>query len=204
MPEYPVAITGLPRILREFRQIYPQINLELSVGQSDQLYKRLNSGQLDLVFVKWVAGAKDGTVVANYTNGQTKAQGQVVLANFANPQGLQQLGDTAWAETFASGQALRGEAGNSGFGLIQDIDVRLTVELGRTDLPLREVLSLGEDSVVMLDRLTDEPLTIPMRRTVESLNVATAASLVLLPRFSASGFIASARRHYRRTIARRR
>ena len=58
-----LAITGLPRILREFRQIYPQINLELTVGQSDQLYRKLNAGQLDLVFVKWVAGAKDGTVV---------------------------------------------------------------------------------------------------------------------------------------------
>jgi DNA-binding transcriptional LysR family regulator len=58
-----LAITGLPRILREFRQLYPQINLELTVSQSDQLYKRLNAGQLDLVFVKWVAGAKEGTVV---------------------------------------------------------------------------------------------------------------------------------------------
>jgi len=47
-----------------------------------------------------------------------------------------------------------------GFGLIQDIDVRLTVELGRADMPLREVLALGEDSVVMLDRLTDEPLDV--------------------------------------------
>ena len=47
-----------------------------------------------------------------------------------------------------------------GFGLIQDIDVRLTVELGRTDLPLHEVLALGEESVVMLDRLTDEPLDV--------------------------------------------
>lgn len=47
-----------------------------------------------------------------------------------------------------------------GFGLIQDIDVRLTVELGRTDMPLREVLALGEESVVMLDRLTDEPLDV--------------------------------------------
>jgi len=46
-----LAITGLPRILREFRQVYPQINLELTVGQSDQLYKKLNAGQLDLVFV---------------------------------------------------------------------------------------------------------------------------------------------------------
>ena len=58
-----LAITGLPRILREFRQMYPQINLELTVSQSDQLYKKLNAGQLDLVFVKWVAGAKEGTVV---------------------------------------------------------------------------------------------------------------------------------------------
>jgi DNA-binding transcriptional LysR family regulator len=58
-----LAITGLPKILRDFRQLYPQINLELTVSQSDQLYKRLNAGQLDLVFVKWVAGAKDGTVV---------------------------------------------------------------------------------------------------------------------------------------------
>ena len=47
-----------------------------------------------------------------------------------------------------------------GYGLIQEIDVRLTVELGRKNLPLREILALGEDSVVELDRLTDEPLDI--------------------------------------------
>ncbi|AKM06227.1 flagellar motor switch protein FliN [Pelagerythrobacter marensis] len=49
---------------------------------------------------------------------------------------------------------------NQGFGLIQDIDVRLTVELGRTQMNLREVLDLAEESVVMLDRLTDEPLDV--------------------------------------------
>ncbi len=47
-----------------------------------------------------------------------------------------------------------------GFGLIQDIDVRLTVELGRSQMSLREVLDLAEESVVMLDRLTDEPLDV--------------------------------------------
>jgi len=60
-----------------------------------------------------------GVVQARYTNGRSLPLGQVALANFANPQGLQQLGDTNWAETFASGQALRGQAGNSGFGLMQ-------------------------------------------------------------------------------------
>lgn len=62
-----LAITGLPRILREFRQLYPQINLELTVSQSDQLHRRLKSGQLDLVFVKWVSGAQEGDVVKKDT-----------------------------------------------------------------------------------------------------------------------------------------
>ena len=60
-----------------------------------------------------------GVVNARFTNGNSQALGQIAIANFANPQGLQQLGNTQWAETFASGQALRGQAGNSGFGLVQ-------------------------------------------------------------------------------------
>jgi flagellar hook protein FlgE len=60
-----------------------------------------------------------GVVQARFTNGRSVPLGQVALANFANQQGLQQLGDTQWAETFASGQALLGQAGNSGFGVVQ-------------------------------------------------------------------------------------
>jgi len=60
-----------------------------------------------------------GVVQARFTNGRATPLGQVALANFANIQGLQQLGDTNFAETFSSGQALRGQAGNSGLGLVQ-------------------------------------------------------------------------------------
>jgi flagellar hook protein FlgE len=60
-----------------------------------------------------------GIVQARFTNGNSTPLGQIAMANFANPQGLQQLGNTQWAETFASGQALRGQAGNSNFGLVQ-------------------------------------------------------------------------------------
>jgi flagellar hook protein FlgE len=60
-----------------------------------------------------------GVVQARFTNGRSNPLGQVALANFANPQGLQQLGNTNWAETFDSGQVLRGQAGTSGFGLVQ-------------------------------------------------------------------------------------
>jgi flagellar hook protein FlgE len=62
---------------------------------------------------------KSGVVQARFTNGRSIMLGQVALSNFANSGGLQQLADTNWAETFTSGQALRGQAGNSGFGLIQ-------------------------------------------------------------------------------------
>ena len=60
-----------------------------------------------------------GVVQARFTNGNSQPLGQIAIANFSNPQGLQQLGNTQWAETFASGQAVRGQAGNSGFGLVQ-------------------------------------------------------------------------------------
>ena len=36
----------------------------------------------------------------------------------------------------------------------------VSVELGRTEMPLREVLMLGEGSTVTLDRLTDELLDV--------------------------------------------
>ncbi|MEE4201613.1 FliM/FliN family flagellar motor switch protein [Erythrobacter sp.] len=41
-----------------------------------------------------------------------------------------------------------------------DVSVRLSVELGRASVPLKDVLALGEGSVVMLDRLTDELLDV--------------------------------------------
>lgn len=40
--------------------------------------------------------------------------------------------------------------------LIRDVDVTVTVELGRTRMPLKEVLALTEESLVPLDRQVDE------------------------------------------------
>lgn len=62
---------------------------------------------------------KNGNVFARYTNGQAELQGQVALANFSNPQGLQSLGKNNWAETFAAGSPLIGPPGASSLGLIQ-------------------------------------------------------------------------------------
>lgn len=53
-----------------------------------------------------------------------------------------------------------------GLDFLGDVDVRLSVELGRTDMTLREVLALSEESVVVLDRLTDELLDVQVNGKV--------------------------------------
>jgi DNA-binding transcriptional LysR family regulator len=58
-----LALTQLPQVLRDFRQLYPQINLELTVNQSGALLRRLAAGQLDLVFIKQESGDQLGRLV---------------------------------------------------------------------------------------------------------------------------------------------
>ncbi|QEO09646.1 LysR substrate-binding domain-containing protein [Protaetiibacter larvae] len=58
-----LALTHLPQVLRDFRQLYPQINLELTVGQSGALSRRLAAGQFDLVYVKQELGRGEGRLV---------------------------------------------------------------------------------------------------------------------------------------------
>ncbi|WP_177421558.1 flagellar hook-basal body complex protein, partial [endosymbiont of Lamellibrachia barhami] len=61
----------------------------------------------------------NGVVFARFTNGRSEALGKVALAHFNNEQGLRQVGDTSWVESFASGDAQLGEAGSAGIGVIQ-------------------------------------------------------------------------------------
>tara|TARA_B100000242_G_C43047754_1_gene489180 strand:- start:959 stop:1327 length:369 start_codon:yes stop_codon:yes gene_type:complete len=44
--------------------------------------------------------------------------------------------------------------------VLENIDVRLTVEVGNTEIKIRDLLRLNEGSVVELDRLAGEPLDI--------------------------------------------
>jgi flagellar hook protein FlgE len=69
--------------------------------------------------ISGVSVSSTGVVQANYTNGQSKALGQVAVANFADQQALQQVGNTNWEQTFASGQPVYGQAGGSGVGLVE-------------------------------------------------------------------------------------
>jgi flagellar hook protein FlgE len=61
----------------------------------------------------------DGTITGSYTDGRTAVLGQVLLATFTNPNGLQNLGNNQYAQTNDSGEPQVGVAGTSTLGSIQ-------------------------------------------------------------------------------------
>ena len=95
-----------------------RINSTTQVGSNFGVFSLsqdgFTSGQLSGIDID-----EEGVVQARFTNGQSEAQGQVVLANFSNPQGLQPVSNTNWADTNASGAALVGAPGTASLGLLQ-------------------------------------------------------------------------------------
>jgi len=77
---------------------------------------------------------ESGVVTGRYSNGETRAAGQVALINFRNSQGLSPSSGGNWSATFASGEPVRGEPGAGNFGgirsgALEDSNVDLTAEL---------------------------------------------------------------------------
>jgi flagellar motor switch protein FliN len=70
-----------------------------------------------------------------------------------SPASFGQLGDPGTA------------ANNGDIGLLLDVVLNLTVELGRTRLTVRDVLALGPGSIVELDKLAGEPVDIAVNGT---------------------------------------
>lgn len=87
------------------------------------------AGQLTSIAIE-----ADGIVLARYSNGQSKPAGQLELANFRNPQGLQPMGGNVWASTYASGDPVVGVPSEGNMGVIQsgaleESNIDLTGEL---------------------------------------------------------------------------
>ena len=100
-----------------------------SFGVTDLSQDGYAPGQLASIAIE-----QDGIVMARYSNGQSKPAGQLELANFRNPQGLQPLGGNAWASTHTSGDPVVGvpASGNVGVlqsGALEESNVDLTGEL---------------------------------------------------------------------------
>lgn len=75
-----------------------------------------------------------GILTAKYTNGQDRSTGQLAIASFRNPQGLQSVGGNAWKETAAVGSKVMdvpgtGNLGDIVAGAVEESNVDLTAEL---------------------------------------------------------------------------
>ena len=98
-------------------------------GVTNMTQNGYTAGQLTGVSVD-----NSGKLIAQYSNGQTKAAGQLELANFRNPQGLTPLGGNGWKQTAASGGPTVGVAGDGNLGVLnsgslEESNVDLTAEL---------------------------------------------------------------------------
>ena len=118
-----VPITGVALSLNGATQYGSQF------GVTDLLQDGYAAGQLIGVQVE-----SNGIISARYSNGQTKPAGQLELATFHNPQGLQPLGGNGWSRSFASGDPLVGVPGDGNIGVLQagaleESNVDLTAEL---------------------------------------------------------------------------
>jgi flagellar hook protein FlgE len=95
---------------------------------------RLTQGGYAAGSLVGIGVGSDGIVQGRYSNGQTRNMGQVVLATFADPNGLLNLGNNQWSLTSVSGPELIGAPASGSRGVIQsaaveDSNVDLTKEL---------------------------------------------------------------------------
>ena len=100
-----------------------------SFGVTSMSQNGYTSGQLTGVVIE-----ANGVVTAAYSNGQSKAAGQLELSTFRNNQGLTPLGGNLWARSNASGDPTVGTPGTGNIGELQagaveDSNTDLTGEL---------------------------------------------------------------------------
>jgi len=74
--------------------------------------------------------AEDGLITGRFSNGTTQNLGQVILARFINPDGLQPLGRNLFIESGDSGTSLVGTPGSGTFGKV----TASTLEASNVDL----------------------------------------------------------------------
>ena len=117
-------ISPLNRVHYEQQAAGFSIPLDVDYSQSTQLSQPFSVNNLEQD--GFTSGRLDGLDIdatgllrANYTNGENRPLGKIVLANFNNQNGLKQIGNATFVETATSGTPTFGEAGAEGFGSIQ-------------------------------------------------------------------------------------
>ncbi|HZX28432.1 MAG TPA: flagellar hook protein FlgE, partial [Telluria sp.] len=117
----------------------PSLSIQLGFSGSTQYgaatsEKRTTQDGYTAGHLQRFSAGSDGIILGQYSNGQSQPLGQIVLANFDNPNGLSPLGNNAWAETSTSGVPLIGTPNSGSLGVLQssaveNSNVDLTAEL---------------------------------------------------------------------------
>jgi flagellar motor switch protein FliN/FliY len=163
--DYPISIEGFPTttMTEVFSLSLAKEILSLSAG----------TGSADAAAFSQ-AGMPSGPAPAAARPAAPRAQAQQ-QASFGGPAGFQQtfgqaFGGAAQGPTmappnvqpvqFANLQpaAMGGEQGN--IGLLMDVYMEMTVELGRTRKRIKDILGIGEGTIIELDKLAGEPVDI--------------------------------------------
>lgn len=107
----------------------------------------------------------DGIIQGSFTNG-TRALGQIVLASFANEQGLQRQGSNNFTATLASGNAVIGQPGTGGRGglsggAIELSNVDMATEFARL-ITAQRAFEANAHTITTFDEISQD--TINMKR----------------------------------------
>jgi flagellar hook protein FlgE len=100
-----------------------------SFGSGYTTKMRVQDGYPSGALTNWSVSG-NGIITGTYANGQTRPIAQVALAMFSNPQGLEKVGGTCFAETVNSGAARVVAPGEDGAGSIEET----TLEMSNVDL----------------------------------------------------------------------
>jgi DNA-binding transcriptional LysR family regulator len=177
-----LALTPVPSILRDFRRLYPRIELELTVSQSSTLQRRVESGHLDVAFVKQPIGDRHGRLIrrdrlvwAGLPGTQINLEAPVPLVVYQAPsitrsQAVQALGRARIPYRFScTARSILGVVAAARAGLGLAVFARSLVPDDLLELPASGGLpALGEINLVLLSQ--------PGRAT-EATNALTSAIL---------------------------
>lgn len=142
-----------------------EINLDLT-GSTQFASASIVNGSLQDGYTKGdligVTFAGSGEMVASFSNGQNQALGVVAIASFENQSGLQPNGDTEWAATLTSGDAVLNPPGTGLNGTLRSA----ALEASNVDL--------SEELVKLIEGQRNFQAN---SKTLETLNTVTQSIL---------------------------
>ncbi len=116
--------------------------------------------EVDAMAAEWAAaGAREGLGTRGGSGLRTGAvSGHEAMA--PAPFAAMNQPDHQASDAGAMAAAITGAVGGNDINMILDIPVQLTVELGRTRIPIKQILQLAQGSVVELEAMAGEPMDV--------------------------------------------